>query len=50
MLEVVGKEVTGKLRRPPHDEGGIVFSPRDYMVGGGVVNKLIRFREKRSWN
>ena len=48
MLEVVGEEVAGELRRTPDDEGGVVFAPRDDVVGDGIVDELVRFGEKRS--
>lgn len=27
VFEVVGKEIASELRRPPDDEGGVVFAP-----------------------
>lgn len=48
MLEVVGEEVAGELRRAPDDEGGVVFTPRDDVVGGGVVDELVGFGEEGS--
>lgn len=48
VFEVVGEEVTGELRRPPNDKGGVVFAPRYDVVGGGVVDELVRFGQKRS--
>lgn len=46
VLEVVGKEISGELRRTPNDEGGVVFAPRDDVVGGGVVDELVGFGEE----
>jgi hypothetical protein len=48
VLEEVGKNVTSKLRRPPHDKGGdAIVAPRDNVVGCGVVNQLISLRKER---
>lgn len=33
VLEVVRKKVPCELRRPPHDEGGLVVAPRHYVIG-----------------
>lgn len=46
VLEIVREEVAGELRRAPDDEGGVVFSPRDDVVGGGIVDKLVRLGQK----
>lgn len=46
VLEVVGEEVTGELRRPPNDKGGVVFTPRDDVVGAPIVNQLIGLGQK----
>lgn len=46
VLEVVGKKVAGKLRRAPYDKGGVVFAPRDDVIGGRVVDKLVSLGEK----
>lgn len=50
MLEIVREKITRKLRRAPDDEGGVVFAPRDDMVGGGIVDQLIRLGQKRRRN
>jgi hypothetical protein len=50
VLEIVGEEVTSELRRPPNDEGSVVFTPRNYVVGGGIVYQLIGFGEEWSWD
>lgn len=46
MLEVIRKKITGEFRRPPNDEGGVVFAPRDDMIGGRIVDELVRLGEK----
>lgn len=38
MLKVVRKKVTSELRRTPNDKGGVVFTPRNNMVGGRVIH------------
>lgn len=50
MLEIVGKEVTSKLRRSPNNEGSVIFTPRNYVVCGWIVYKLIGFGEEWSWD
>ena len=49
-FEVPGEEVAGELRRTPHHEGGFVFAPRDYVVGGRIVDQLIGFSEEWCWD
>ena len=46
MFEVVGEEVTCELRRAPNNEGGVIFTPRDYVICGGVVYELVGFGEE----
>ena len=48
VLKVVGEEISRELRRPPDDEGGVVFAPRDDVVGGGIVYELVRFGQEGS--
>lgn len=48
VLEVVGEEVASELGRAPNDESGVVFAPRDDVVGGGIVYELVRFGQERS--
>lgn len=48
VLKVVGEKVASELRRPPNDEGGVVFAPRNYVVGGGIVYQLVGFCEEWS--
>ena len=38
VFEVVGEEISGELRRAPNDEGGVVFTPRNNVIGGGIIN------------
>lgn len=47
VLEVVGEEVTGELRRPPDDEGGVVVAPGDDVIGCGVVYELVSLGQER---
>lgn len=46
VFEVVGEEVTGELRRAPNDKSGVVFTPRDDVVGGGIIDELICLGQK----
>lgn len=48
VLEVVREEVTGELGRAPNDEGGVVFAPRDDVVGGRIIHELVRFGKEGS--
>lgn len=50
MLKVVGEEVASELRGPPNDEGGVVFAPRNDVVGCRIVYQLVRFGEEWSWD
>lgn len=43
VLEVVRKEVTSELRWTPNNKGGVIFTPRDYMVCARVIYKLVSF-------
>ena len=48
MFEVVGKKVPSELRRTPNDESGVVFTPGNYVICGGIIHKLVCFGEERS--
>ncbi len=48
MLEVVGKQISGELRGPPHHKGRIILSPRDNVVSGWIVHKIVSLCEERS--
>ena len=50
VLEVVGEEVTGELGGTPHHEGGVVFTPRNDVVGGRIVNQLVGFCKEWCWD
>lgn len=50
VLKVVGEEVASELRGPPNDEGGVVFAPRNDVVGCRIVYQLVRFGEEWSWD
>lgn len=50
MLEVIRKKVTSELGRTPNNEGCIIFTPRDNMVSSWVINELVSFSKKWSWN
>jgi len=46
VLEVLGEEVTSELRRAPDDEGGVIFAPRDDVIRGWIVNKVVRLGQE----
>jgi len=48
VLEVVGKQISGELRRSPHHKGGVVLSPRHNVVSGGIIHQIVSLGEKRS--
>ena len=48
MLEVGREEVGGEVGRIPDDEAIHGRTPRDDVVGGGVVHHLVRLEEERS--
>lgn len=48
MLEVVGQQISGELRGPPHHKGRIILSPRDNVVSGWIVHKIVSLCEERS--
>ncbi len=48
MLEVVGKQISGELRGPPHHKGRIILSPRDNVVSGWIVHKIVSLCQERS--
>jgi len=50
VFEIVGEKVPSELGGSPNDEGGVVFAPRDYVVGGRVVYKLVCFGKERCRN
>lgn len=50
VFEVVREEVTGEFGRSPYDKGGVIFAPRDNVIGGGVVDKLVGLCEEWGWN
>ena len=50
VFEVVRKKVSGEFRRTPNDEGGVVFAPRNNVICGGFVHKLVCLGEERSWH
>lgn len=50
VLEVIRKEISSELRRTPDDEGGVVFTPGDDVIGGRVVHQLVCLGEKGSWH
>lgn len=50
VFEVVGEKVSSKLWGPPNNEGSVVLAPRDYVVGGGIIDKLICFGKERCRN
>lgn len=43
VLEVVGEEVAGELGGTPDHESGVVFAPRDDVVGCWVIDQLVSF-------
>ena len=50
VFEIVGEKVPSEFGGSPNDEGGVVFAPRDYVVGGRVLYKLVCFCKKRCRN
>lgn len=50
MFEVIGKEIASELRRTPHHEGSVVFTPRDDVISGWVVHQLVGLGEKGRWH
>ena len=48
VLEVIWKQVSRKLGRPPHDEGGVVLPPRHNVISGGVIHEMISLRQEGS--
>lgn len=38
VLEIVREQITSKLRWPPNNKSGVVFTPRNDVVGGGIIN------------
>jgi hypothetical protein len=50
VLEVIGQQVSSELRRSPYHESGVVFSPRDNVISGGIVHQLISLGQKGRWH
>lgn len=46
VLEVIGKQVAGKLGRAPDHEGGFVLPPRHNVIGGGVIHEVVGLRQE----
>jgi hypothetical protein len=46
VLEVIGEEVARELGRAPHHEGGLVLAPGDDVVGGRVVDEVVRLGQE----
>ncbi|MCI85057.1 hypothetical protein A2U01_0106336, partial [Trifolium medium] len=44
------EEVSSEFRRTPDDEGGVIFTPRDDVICGRIVNELVCFGEEWSWD
>lgn len=49
VLEVLREQVSGEFSGPPDDEGRSVLVPGNQLIDGRIINKLISFCEKRSW-
>uniref|UniRef100_A0A453LDK8 Uncharacterized protein n=1 Tax=Aegilops tauschii subsp. strangulata TaxID=200361 RepID=A0A453LDK8_AEGTS len=47
VLEVLGEQVPGELRRPPHHERRPVLAPRDHVVHRRVLDELVRLGQER---
>lgn len=50
VFEVVREEVSSKFRRTPNNEGGVIFTPRNDVICGWIINKLVCFGEEWSWD
>jgi hypothetical protein len=50
VFEVVREEVSSEFRRTPDDEGGVIFTPRDDVICGRIIDKLVCFCEEWSWD
>lgn len=38
VFEIIGKEIASELRRTPNNESSVVVTPRNDVVGGGIVD------------
>ena len=47
MLEVLGQQVPGEVRRVPDDEAGAAGAPGDDAVGGRVLHHLVGLDQER---
>lgn len=48
VLEVVREEVTGELRGTPDDKCGVIFAPRNDVIGCRIIDQMVRFGEEWS--
>jgi len=47
MLKMFGQDVCGELGNVPDNKGVVVFAPRHDGIGGGVVDHVVGFAQKR---
>lgn len=50
MLEILGEQISRKLRRIPDNKTGSVDVPGDDVIDGAVVDDLVSFGQKRRRN
>lgn len=50
VLEVIGQQIPGEIRRLPHHKRRAFLIPRYHLVAAPILHQLIRLRQKRRRN